>query len=66
MLTEVINDQSLDEAVSKHISTSDLFNYELPIGNQLSNIMVLDVNMLYPGLIFRVFGNNDASFIIFV
>ncbi len=50
MPTEVVNGQSFGEAVCKHIGTTDPFDYKLPVGNQLSNVMVLDIDVLCPGL----------------
>ncbi len=66
MPTEVVNGQSFGEAVCKHIGTTDPFDYKLPVGNQLSDVIVLDVDVLCPRLALRVLGNNDAGFVVSV
>lgn len=66
MLAEVVSSQSFCKAICKHVSTADLFNHELAIGNQLSDIIVLDIDVFGPGLTLGIFGEDDTSLIISV
>lgn len=66
MALEVVNCQYLCEAISKHIYAANSFNNEFAIIDQLSNMMMLNINMFSSRLTFGVFGENDAGLVVSV
>lgn len=66
MLLEVVNNQGFCKAIYKHISTSDLFKHKFIIIDQLSNIIVLNMDIFSLGLVFGIFGENNTGLVVFI
>lgn len=66
MLSEVVNSQGFCKAIYKHISTLDLFKHKFTIIDQISNIIVLNMDTFSLGLIFGIFGENNTGFVVFI
>lgn len=64
MLAKVINNQGFCKAIRKYIGIADLFNYELVIGDQFFNTIVLNINVFGSELILGIFSEDDTSLII--
>lgn len=64
MFIERFGGQRFYHLIDKHLGAWNLFDVEFSFIDQLSNIMVLDVNMLDLILALRIFGQIDVYFII--
>lgn len=66
MLSKVINSQGFSKAICNHIDITDPFNHKLTIIDQYSEIILLNINIFGSRLGFGIFGEDDASLVIFV
>lgn len=66
MASEVVNGQRFCEAIREHIGATDPFNNEFTIGDQLSDIVVLNIDVFGPGLAFGILCEDDAGLVVSV
>lgn len=66
MVPEIVNSQRFCKAICQHIGTANLLNFNLSVGYQLANIIVLNVDMLGAGLFLSFFCQNNTCFIVSV
>lgn len=66
MATEIINGQCLRETICKHVGAAYPLNYKLAICDQLSDIMMLNVDVFGSGLALGILCEDNTGFVVSV
>lgn len=64
MESEIVNSQHFCETICQHISTINPLDFNIFVGYQFANIVVLNIDVFGGGLAFNVFHQDDTCFII--
>lgn len=64
MLPEVVNCEGFCKAIGKHVGTTNPLDREFILRHQLSNIMMLNINVLGTGLALHILGKDNACFVV--